>query len=73
MSAGTLSKSLQAGLEANLRVAVANGTLALDLALKALDVGIGDEVITTSRTFLASASSIVTAGATPVFADVDFE
>jgi dTDP-4-amino-4,6-dideoxygalactose transaminase len=52
-------------------VALGNGTLALDLALKALGVGEGDEVITTPRTFLASASSIVTAGAAPVFADVD--
>lgn len=52
-------------------VALGNGTLALDVALKAIGVGQGDEVITTSRTFLASASSIVTAGATPVFADVD--
>ncbi|MBQ4838302.1 DegT/DnrJ/EryC1/StrS family aminotransferase [Pseudoalteromonas luteoviolacea] len=52
-------------------VALGNGTLALDIALKALDVGAGDEVITTPRTFLASASSIVTAGASPVFADVD--
>ncbi len=52
-------------------VALGNGTLALDVALKAFGVGQGDEVITTSRTFLASASSIVTADATPVFADVD--
>lgn len=52
-------------------VAVGNGTLALDLALRALNVGIGDEVITTPRTYLASVSSIVTAGAKPVFADVD--
>lgn len=52
-------------------VALGNGTLALDIALKALDVGDGDEVITTPRTFLASASSIVTSGAAPVFADVD--
>lgn len=52
-------------------IALGNGTLALDLALKALDVGIGDEVISTPRTFLASVSSIVTAGATPVFADID--
>ncbi|MCQ8881297.1 DegT/DnrJ/EryC1/StrS aminotransferase family protein [Pseudoalteromonas shioyasakiensis] len=52
-------------------VALGNGTLALDIALKALNVGDGDEVITTPRTFLASASSIVTAGANPVFADVD--
>jgi dTDP-4-amino-4,6-dideoxygalactose transaminase len=52
-------------------VALGNGTLALDIALKAMKVGAGDEVITTPRTFLASASSIVTAGAKPVFADVD--
>jgi dTDP-4-amino-4,6-dideoxygalactose transaminase len=52
-------------------IALSNGTVALDLALKALGIGPGDEVIVTSRTFLASASSIVTAGATPVFADVD--
>lgn len=52
-------------------VAVSNGTLALDLALKVLGIGPGDEVIVTSRTFLASVSTIVTAGATPVFADVD--
>ena len=52
-------------------VALGNGTLALDIALKAMNVGVGDEVITTPRTFLASASSIVTAGAKPVFADVD--
>lgn len=52
-------------------VALANGTVALDVALKALDVGEGDEVIVTSRTFLASVSSIVNAGAVPVFADVD--
>lgn len=54
----------------NHAIAVANGTLALDLALKALDIGAGDEVIVTSRTFLASASSIVNAGAKPIFADV---
>ena len=52
-------------------VALGNGTLALDLALKALGVGVGDEVIVTPRTFLASVSSVVTAGAIPVFADVD--
>ena len=52
-------------------IALANGTVALDLALKALGAGTGDEVIVTSRTFLASVSSIVIAGAIPVFADVD--
>ncbi|MBK4995859.1 DegT/DnrJ/EryC1/StrS aminotransferase family protein [Pseudomonas sp. S37] len=52
-------------------VALTNGTVALDLAFQALGIGAGDEVIVTSRTFLASVSSIVNAGATPVFADVD--
>lgn len=54
-------------------VALANGTLALDVALKALGIGAGDDVIVTSRTFLASASSIVTAGANPIFADVELD
>lgn len=54
-------------------VAVANGTLALELALIALNIGEGDEVIVTPRTFLASASSIVMRGAIPVFADVDHD
>jgi len=52
-------------------VALANGTVALDLALQALSVGPGDEVIVTPRTFLASVSSIVNAGAVPVFAEID--
>lgn len=52
-------------------IAVANGTVALDLALKALGIGKGDEVIVTSRTFLASVSSIINSGAIPVFADVN--
>lgn len=52
-------------------VALSNGTLALDVALKAMNIGQGDDVIVTSRTFLASASCIVTAGANPIFADVD--
>jgi hypothetical protein len=52
-------------------VAVANGTLALELALRILGIGPGDEVVTTSRAFIASASCVVAVGATPVFADVD--
>ena len=54
-------------------VSLANGTLALDAALRALGIGPGDEVIVTPRTFLASVSSVVNAGARPVFADVDGE
>jgi hypothetical protein len=52
-------------------VAVANGTVALELALHALGIGAGDEVIVPSRTFIASASCVVTRGARPVIADVD--
>ncbi len=52
-------------------VAVSNGTVALEAALHAAGVGPGDEVIVTPRTFVASASCIVMAGARPVFADVD--
>jgi len=55
----------------NYAIALTNGTVALELALFALGVGPGDEVITTSRTFIASASCIVMRGATPVLADVD--
>ncbi|MGE0918626.1 DegT/DnrJ/EryC1/StrS family aminotransferase [Trichlorobacter lovleyi] len=52
-------------------IALANGTIALELALYALGIGPGDEVITTCRTFIASASCIVLRGAKPVLADVD--
>ncbi len=63
--------------EVDYAIAVANGTVALDLGLKGLCIGSRnggrsiDEVIVTPRTYLASASSIVNAGAIPVFADVD--
>lgn len=54
-------------------VALANGTLALDVALRALGIGPGDEVVVTPRTFIASVSCVVNAGATPVFADVELD
>jgi dTDP-4-amino-4,6-dideoxygalactose transaminase len=54
-------------------VAVANGTLALELALRVLGIGPGDEVVTATRTFIASASCIVAVGARPVIAEVDPE
>ena len=54
-------------------VALANGTVALECALKALGIGSGDEVVTTSRTFIASASCAVMLGARPVITDVDRE
>lgn len=52
-------------------IALANGTVALELALRAGGIGPGDDVVVTPRTFIASASAIVTVGARPVFADVD--
>jgi dTDP-4-amino-4,6-dideoxygalactose transaminase len=64
-------KEFAASCSAPHAVALANGTLALDLCWKSLGIGDGDEVIVTPRTFLASVSSIINAGAIPVFADVD--
>ena len=55
----------------NYSIALANGTLALEVALRALNIGPGDEVIVTPRTFIASISCVVNVGATPIFADVD--
>jgi dTDP-4-amino-4,6-dideoxygalactose transaminase len=52
-------------------VTASNGTVALELALVALNLQPGDEVIVTPRTFFASVSTIVAAGGVPVFADVD--
>ena len=52
-------------------IAVSNGTVALDLALRALGISEGDEVIVTPRSFIASVSSVISVGAKPVFADVD--
>ena len=52
-------------------VALANGTVALEVALRAMEIGVGDDVIVTSRSFVASASCVLLCGARPVFADVD--
>ncbi|MBX3444650.1 MAG: DegT/DnrJ/EryC1/StrS aminotransferase family protein [Planctomyces sp.] len=60
-----------AALDVPHAVAVSNGTVALECALAALEVGPGDEVVVPSRTFLATASSVAMRGARPVFADVD--
>jgi len=57
--------------DASFAIALANGTVAIDLAMNALRIGKGDEVIVTSRTYIASVSSIVNSGATPIFVDVD--
>ena len=52
-------------------IALSNGSLAIFLALKGIDIGKNDEVIVTSRSFIASASEVVNIGAKPVFVDVD--
>jgi len=52
-------------------IALANGTVALELALRALGIGSGDEVIVPARTFIATASAVVMCGATPIVVDVD--
>lgn len=52
-------------------IAVSNGTVAIHLAMLALDIGPGDEVITTNFTYVASSNSILYVGATPVFVDID--
>ena len=64
-------REFAASVGAKHAVALANGTVALELALHALGVGPGDEVIVPSRTFVASASCAVMRGAVPVMADVD--
>src|SRR5437667_12760835 len=57
--------------EAQFATGVDSGTSALELALRAYDIGPGDEVITASNSFIASALAISHAGATPVLVDVD--
>ncbi|SIT13828.1 dTDP-4-amino-4,6-dideoxygalactose transaminase [Roseivivax lentus] len=73
----SFEKEFAAWSETKHAIAVANGTVALDLALAGLGIGAAyggssdDEVVVTPRTFLASISTVVSAGAIPVFADVD--
>ncbi|WP_303905182.1 DegT/DnrJ/EryC1/StrS family aminotransferase [Thiohalomonas denitrificans] len=57
--------------ESRYAVALANGTMALEVALQAVGIGAGDEVVVSPRSFIASASTIVRSGGTPVFADVN--
>ena len=54
-------------------IAIANGSLALSAAYLALKIGVNDEVITTPRSFVATASSISLLGAKPIFVDVDLD
>lgn len=66
-----LEKSLQEFTCAKYAVSCSNGTDALLLAMMALDIKPGDEVITTPFTFIATAETIVFLGATPIFVDID--
>ncbi|MDR1057675.1 MAG: DegT/DnrJ/EryC1/StrS aminotransferase family protein [Coxiellaceae bacterium] len=54
-------------------ISLANGTVALELALRVLDIGSGDEVIVPARTFIASASCIIACGARPIVSDIDVD
>jgi perosamine synthetase len=68
---GAFEAELAAFLDAPHVVAVANGTVALELALRALGIGPGDEVVTVSHSFIATANCVLAVGARPVFVDVD--
>lgn len=64
-------KAFAAACEMPEGLSVSNGTIGLELALRSLGIGPGDEVVVPSRSFVASAGCVVACGATPVFADVD--
>ena len=67
----TFEENVQNYIGANHAITVSNGTVAIHLAMLALDIGPGDEVITPNFTYVASSNSILYVGATPVFVDID--
>ncbi len=67
----TFEREFAAYQRARYGAVCASGTAALEIALRALEIGCGDEVIIPAYTFIATASAILTVGATPVFADID--
>ncbi|PKQ20573.1 MAG: aminotransferase [Actinobacteria bacterium HGW-Actinobacteria-6] len=66
-----LEQEFSAYLGRDRAIAVANGTVALELALRAFGIGAGDKVVVPARTFIATASAVVAVGATPIVCDVD--
>ena len=66
-------KEFAAWSDSKYAVSLANGTLALDIAFKALDIAEGDEVIVTSQSYIASVTSIINSNAKPIFVDIDPE
>src|SRR6056297_774901 len=67
----TFEENVQDYIGADHAIAVSNGTVAIHLAMLALDIGPGDEVITPNFTYVASSNSILYVGATPIFVDID--
>ena len=67
----SFEKEFAAAVDCDHAISLANGTLAIELALQALGIGAGDDVIVPPRTFIATASAVVARGARPIFADVD--
>ncbi len=66
-----LEKDFAAFSQAQYGIGVGDGTAALQIILRAMDIGPGDEVITVSHTFIATAEAIMLVGAKPVFVDID--
>jgi dTDP-4-amino-4,6-dideoxygalactose transaminase len=66
-----LEKDFAKFCDAEYGIGVSDGTTALNIILRAMEIGPGDEVITVSHTFIATAEAIILSGATPVFVDID--
>lgn len=67
----SLAEKMNSMLNVGYGFAVSNGTVALEIALRALEIGFGDEVVVPDYTFISTASSVIMVGAKPVFCDVD--
>ena len=69
----SFQKEFAAFQESKHCIAVSNGTVALEAVMLALDIGLGDEVIVSDYTFVASASAVIATNAVPIFCDIDPE